>query len=282
MPELPELEALALALAETLPGREIVGVQIRSVSLVKTYAPPIEELIGDGFSRIGRRGKWLLLGTRSGRTLAVHLLTGGRLRRTDGNSGAPRADGLMVRFADGGDLRVAEIGSKKQSAVHFVNGDGSDLVAHLGPEPLDPSFGVEQLASALGRQRQQVKSALADQRVLAGIGNAWSDEVLHAASISPVLLTTRLTAEQIGALHAALRSCLTSGIELGRKDNYLEKLKGESRPYLRVHNRKGQPCPTCGARLAAIHRGERQTTYCPTCQSDGRVYADRRLSRLLK
>jgi formamidopyrimidine-DNA glycosylase len=209
-------------------------------------------------------------------------MTGGRLRRTDGKTGPARADGMLVRFADGTDLRVTEIGSRKQSAVYLVSGDGSSLVAHLGPEPLAPDFGVNELVAVLGGPTRQVKSALVDQRTLAGIGNAWSDEVLHAARLSPLLSTVRLTTEQITALHAALRDRLTDGIAHALEENYLEKARPDRRTYLRIHKRDGEPCFVCRTPLAAIHRGERQTTYCPTCQADGRVYADRRLSRLLR
>lgn len=282
MPELPELEALARSLEPRLAGREIAAVTVRSPSLLKTYTPPIQELIGDAVLGVRRRGKWLLLGTRAGRTLAVHLMTGGRLRRTEGKTAPARGDGMIVRFADGTDLRVTELGSRKQSAVHVVPGDGSALVAHLGPEPLGPEFGAGELAAALGGPSRQVKSALVDQYTLAGIGNAWSDEVLHAARLSPLLSTTRLTLGQVSALHVALRERLAEGIERALESNYLEKAQPDRRAYLRVHNRDGEPCFVCGTPLAAIHRGERQTTYCPCCQADGRVYADRRLSRLLR
>lgn len=282
MPELPELEALARALDGAVTGRAIARVEVRSPSLLKTYAPPVEALVGDAVTGVRRRGKWLLCATRAGRTLAVHLMTGGRLRRTDGAAGPGRTDGLIVRFGDGADLRVTEIGSRKQSAVHVVSGDGASLVAHLGPEPLAPEFGVRELAAALAGPTRQLKSALVDQRTLAGIGNAWSDEVLHAARLSPLLPTARLTPEQVTALHAALRDRLADGIVRAGEDNYLEKAKPDRRAYLRVHGRDGEPCVVCGAVLAAIHHGERQTTYCPTCQVGGRVYADRRLSRLLR
>jgi formamidopyrimidine-DNA glycosylase len=282
VPELPELEALARSLDASVSGREIVAVQVRSISLLKTYTPPINELVGDAVTGVRRRGKWLLLGTRAGRTLIVHLMTGGRLRRTDGKAGPVRADGMLVRFVDGTDLRVTEIGSRKQSAVLLVVGDGASVVGHLGPEPLAPEFGVQELAAALGGPNRQVKTALVDQRTLAGIGNAWSDEVLHAARLSPLLSTARLTSEQIAALHAALRNRLTEGIANAGQDNYLGKAQPDRRTYLRVHNRDREPCFVCSTPLAAIHHGERQTTYCPTCQADGRVYADRRLSRLLR
>jgi formamidopyrimidine-DNA glycosylase len=282
MPELPELEALAQSLDSTVTGRDIDAVEVRSPSLLKSYAPPIGELIGDAMSGVRRRGKWLLFDTRAGRTLVVHLMTGGRLRRTDGKAGPARADGMIVRLADGSDLRVTEIGSRKQSGVLLVVDDGSSVVAHLGPEPLDPEFGVNELAATLGGPSRQLKSALVDQRTLAGLGNAWSDEVLHAARVSPLLSTARLRSEQIVALHEALRDRLTDGIVHALKENYLAKAGPDRRTYLRIHNRDGEPCFICGARLAAIHHGERQTTYCPTCQADGRVYADRRLSRLLR
>lgn len=281
MPELPELEGLARTLDASLPGREIVGVETRSPSLVKTYQPAIERLVGDAFDGVRRRGKWLLLGTRSGRTLAVHLMTGGRLRRTDGRPAVARADGLVVRFADG-DLRVAEIGSKKRSAVHLVDGDGAEVVGYLGPDPLDRSFDANVLRAALARQPRQLKSALTDQRVIAGIGNAWADEILHRARLSPLLQTPKLTTDGVVGLHDAMQACIEEGIAYGQRENYLEKLKADGRAYLRVHNRTGEPCPVCQARLAAIHFGDRATTYCPACQSDGRVYADRRLSRLLR
>ena len=261
MPELPEFEALARSLDAALPNRPIAAATVRSPSLMKTYDPPIDALVGDAFTGVHRRGKWLFLPTRGGCTLLIHLMIGGRLRRTDGKVGPTRSDALVIRFDDGADLRLAEIGSKKRSA------------AHLGPEPLDPHVGVETLTTALAGPPRQLQSALVDQRTVAGIGNAWSDETLHAA---------RLTPDQLAALHAALRDRLADGIARTAEDNYLEKLKPDRRSYLRVHNRKGQPCPACQTPFAAIHFGERVTTYCPTCQSDGRVYADRRLSRLLK
>jgi formamidopyrimidine-DNA glycosylase len=282
VPELPELEALARSLDATVTDRDIVALSVRSPSLLKTYAPPVDDLVGDAVSGVRRRGKWLFFDTRAGRTLVVHLMTGGRLRRTDGKAAPARADGMIVRFADGTDLRVTEIGPRKQSAVHLVIGDGSPLAAHLGPEPLDPEFGVDELSAALGGPTRQIKSALVDQRTLAGLGNTWSDEVLHAARLSPLLSTRRLTPEQIVALHAALRDRLADGIACAGEDNYLEKARPDRRTYLCIHNRDGEPCFVCGTSLAAIHHGERQTTYCPTCQADGRVYADRRLSRLLR
>src|SRR5687768_15252822 len=223
MPELPELEALALSLGTTVIGRDIVAVQVRSPSLLKTYRPPIDGLVGDALAGVRRRGKWLLFDTRVGRTLVVHLMTGGRLRRTDGRAAPARTDGMMVRLADGTDLRVTEIGSRKQSAVLLVDGDGSSVVGHLGPEPLAPEFGVDQLAAALGGPARQLKSALVDQRTLAGLGNAWSDEVLHAARLSPLLSTARLTSEQIVALHGALRDRLADGIVRAGQENYLSK-----------------------------------------------------------
>jgi formamidopyrimidine-DNA glycosylase len=282
VPELPELEALAQSLGAAVTARDIVGVEVRSPSLLKSYAPPVDNLVGDAVSGVRRRGKWLFLGTRAGRTLVVHLMVGGRLRRTDGKARPARTDSMLVRFADGTDLRVTEIGPRKQSAVHLVIGDGSSLVAHLGPEPLAPEFGVTELAAALGGPNRQVKTALVDQHTLAGIGNAWSDEILHAARVSPLLSTNRLTSEQIVALHEALRDRLTDGIVRARADNYLETARADRRTYLRIHKREREPCFVCGTPLAAIHHGDRQTTYCPSCQSEGRVYADRRLSRLLR
>lgn len=282
MPELPEVEALARALDQSITHREIGSVEIRSVSLVKTHTPSLSALVGDVFESVRRRGKWLLLRTRRDRTLCVHLMTGGRARRTDGRAGVARADGMVVRFTDGGDFRVAEIGSKKRSAAHLVEGDGADVVGYLGPEPLEPAFDARQLADALRAESRQLKKALTDQRVIAGIGNAWSDEILHRAGLSPLMLTPRLTDEQVERLLSAIRACLQEGIEHGERENYLEKPKSESRTYLRVHGRKGEPCYVCETKLSAIHFGDRATTYCPNCQSDGRVYADRRLSRLLR
>jgi formamidopyrimidine-DNA glycosylase len=282
VPELPELEALARSLDATVAGRSMVAVDVRSPSLMKTYTPPTSELVGDVLSGARRRGKWLLFGTRAGRTLVVHLMTGGRLRKTDGKAAPALADSMVIRFADGMDLRVTEIGSRKQSAVLLVVGDGSSVVAHLGPEPLAPEFGVSELAGSLSGPNRQLKSALVDQRTIAGIGNAWSDEVLHAARLSPLLMTARLTQDQIAALLFALRDRLADGILLANQENYLSKAGPDRRTYLRVHNRNREPCFVCTTPLAAIHHGERQTTYCPTCQADGRVYADRRLSRLLR
>ncbi len=282
MPEIPELEALARAWQAWLPSPEITAVAVRSPSVMKTYAPPADYLVGDFFTEVRRRGKWLFFDTRADRALAIHLMKGGRLRRTEGKPTLARADALAARFADGSTIRVAEVGSRKRSAAYFVEGDGSELVAHLGPEPLDPAFGVEELAAALGGTSRQLKPVLTDQRRIAGIGNAWSDEILHAARLAPLTPTARLEPAEIEALHSAIREVLAEGICHALKDNYLEKLAPDKRAYLRIHKRQGQPCFVCQTRLAAIHYGERVTTYCPSCQSDGRVYADRRLSRLLR
>ena len=282
MPEIPELEALARAWQAWLPSPEITAVEVRSPSVMKTYAPPADYLVGDFFTEVRRRGKWLFFDTRADRAVVIHLMKGGRLRRTEGKPALARADALAVRFADGSTIRVAEVGSRKRSAAYFVEGDGSELVAHLGPEPLDPAFGVQELAAALGGTSRQLKPGLTDQRRIAGIGNAWSDEILHAARLAPLTPTARLEPAEIEALHSAIREVLAEGICHALKDNYLEKLAPDKRAYLRIHKRQGQPCFVCQTRLAAIHYGERVTTYCPSCQSGGRVYADRRLSRLLR
>lgn len=282
MPELPELEALRRSLDGELVGQPVTGAEARSPSILKTYSPPLAALTSDRVRRVDRRGKWLLAVTEAGLTLGIHLMTGGRLRWTDGRPGPARADAFILRLADGRDLRVGEIGTRKQSAVHLVVGDGSELVGHLGPDPLEHAFSPAVLASALRSARHQLKPALVDQRIVAGIGNAWADEMLHEARLSPMLMTDKVSDAQVESLHLSIMVCTARGIAEAQRQNYLTLLRGENRPYLRVHGRGKQPCPDCGQPLADIWKGERTTTYCPDCQTDGRVYADRRLSRLLR
>ncbi|MFN8525520.1 MAG: DNA-formamidopyrimidine glycosylase family protein [Chloroflexota bacterium] len=284
MPELPEVEALRLTLDSDLVGHTVSTALVRSPAILKTFSPPFTDVVGRTFQQVGRRGKWLLLALGGGEDLclAVHLMTGGRLRLTNGQTGPSRSDAAILGLAAVGDLRVSEIGSRKQSAIHLVRGDGTGLVSYLGPDLLADSLDAVALLAALRFENRQLKPALVDQRTLAGLGNAWADEVLHAARLSPLLLTSRLTLDQSEQLRVALAEQIGRGIAAAAKDNYLTQLKPDRRPYLRIHGRGGQPCPTCGETLADIWKGERTTTYCPSCQTDGKLFADRRMSRLLR
>ncbi|MFE9390883.1 Fpg/Nei family DNA glycosylase [Streptomyces sp. NPDC006784] len=300
MPELPEVEALRHFLAERLTGRTVRRVLPVAISVLKTYDPPLDALEGRAFTGVARHGKFLDLvlgGTpEEGRTpdgeglhLIVHLARAGWLRWQDSLPAAPPRPGkgpLALRVVLAGEptegFDLTEAGTHKRLAVYLVRDPGRvPGIARLGPDPLDPSFDRAALAALLSGQRHRVKGLLRDQSVVSGIGNAYSDEILHAARMSPFRLAADLSEEEIGFLHTALREVLTAAVERARGLSAAE-LKAGKRLGLRVHGRAGEPCPVCGDTLRSVSFSDSALEYCPTCQTGGKPLADRRLSRLLK
>ncbi|MFF8382578.1 Fpg/Nei family DNA glycosylase [Streptomyces kanasensis] len=286
MPELPEVEALREFLDAHLVGKEITRVLPVAISVLKTYDPPLDALVGATVTAVGRHGKYLDV-TAGGLHLLVHLARAGWLQWRDDLPTTPPRPGkgplaLRVALSGGDGFDLTEAGTTKRLAVHLVR-DPAEVpgVARLGPDPLAGDFDRDAFAALLAGERRQVKGALRDQGLVAGIGNAYSDEILHAARMSPFKPVHHLTDDDVTTLYEALRTTLADavtrsrGIEAGR-------LKAEKKSGLRVHGRTGEPCPVCGDTIREVSFSDSSLQYCPTCQTGGKPLADRRLSRLLK
>ncbi|MFD7495237.1 Fpg/Nei family DNA glycosylase [Streptomyces sp. NPDC059832] len=286
MPELPEVEALRIFLDDHLVGKEIDRVLPLNVSVLKTYDPPPTALHGATVTGIARHGKFLDIGAGP-LHLITHLARAGWLRWKDEFPAAPPRPGkgplaLRTVLTGGDGFDLTEAGTTKRLAVYLVH-DPAEVpgIARLGPDPLDDSFDRDAFAALLAGERRRIKGALRDQSLIAGIGNAYSDEILHVAKMSPYLLTTNLTDDRITRLHTAMRTTLhdavarSGGLAAG-------KLKAEKKSGMRVHGRTGEACPVCGDTIREVSFSDSSLQYCPTCQTGGRPLADRRLSRLLK
>ena len=286
MPELPEVEALASFLRGRAVSRVVARVDPVAVSVLKTYDPPATALAGLEVTGAGRHGKFLDLDV-SGLHLVVHLARAGWLQwREQLPSAPPRMGkgpiGLRVHLDDGSGFDLTEAGTKKGLAV-YVTADVSTVpgIARLGIDPLSPEFTEERLAGLLAGQRGQVKGLLTDQSLVAGVGNAYSDEVLWEVGLSPFKPAKNLTPEDVSRLHAAVVDTLRAAV--GRAEGLAAgKLKAEKKSGLNVHGRAGLPCPRCGDTVREVSFADKALQYCPTCQTDGKPLADRRLSRLLK
>jgi DNA-formamidopyrimidine glycosylase len=292
VPELPEVEALATDLRERAVGREVDRADIAEFSVLKTYDPPLAALHGARITGTSRRGKFLDLAAEpaaggAALHLVTHLARAGWLRWRESLPAVPPRPGkgplaFRLRFADGAGFDLTEAGTRKRLAVYLV----TDIavipgIASLGPEPLDPDFTAETLAAILADRRTQIKGVLRDQKLIAGIGNAYSDEVLHAARMSPFRLASSLTTEDVEALYAVIVGTLRDAIE--RSDGLAASdLKKEKKAGLRVHGKAGEPCPVCGDTIREVSFADSALQYCPTCQTGGKPLADRRMSRLLK
>ncbi|MDX6416745.1 MAG: formamidopyrimidine-DNA glycosylase [Trebonia sp.] len=290
MPELPEVEALAAFLREHAKGRVVARADAASFAALKTFDPPLSALTGRSITDVGRHGKFLDL-TASGPDgdlhLVFHLARAGWLRWREDIPDKPVKPGkspLAFRLVldDGAGFDLTEAGTQKRLAVYLVR-DVADVpgVVTLGPEPLADDFDVAALAAILKGRRTQIKGVLRDQHIIAGIGNAYSDEVLHVAKMSPFKLASSFTPDEVATLHAAIVTTLREAVDrsagLAAAD-----LKGEKKTGLRVHGKTGQPCPVCGDTIREVSFADSSLQYCPTCQTGGKPLADRRLSRLLK
>ncbi|MBV6698069.1 Fpg/Nei family DNA glycosylase [Kitasatospora aureofaciens] len=289
MPELPEVEALSTFLSERLTGRVIARVQPVAISALKTYDPPVTALEGRTVGPVARHGKFLDI-EAGGLHLVIHLARAGWLRWKDSlpaepprpSPKNPLALRLRLEGEAGDGFDLTEAGTKKGLAVYVVK-DPAEVpgVARLGPDPLDPGFTLDDFAALLHGERRRLKGVLRDQSVLAGVGNAYSDEVLHAARMSPFKLASSLTEEETARLFEALGSTLRDAVERSH-GLAAGELKAEKKLGLRVHGRTGQPCPVCGDTVREVSFADSSLQYCPTCQTGGKPLADRRLSRLLK
>jgi len=284
---MPEVESLARFLSEKCVGRVIAGVELTAFSALKTYDPPLSALHGLEIDKVSRHGKFIDLSAQ-GLHLVFHLARAGWLRWSDELPTAPARPGkgpmaLRLRLDDGSGFNLTEAGTQRKLAIHVVSDPQLiPMVATLGPDPLEDSFDQTALAAVLAKAgRAQLKGVLKDQRVIAGIGNAYSDEILHAARLSPFKPSNSLTEAELTVLFQALKGELSGAI--ARAEGLAAKdLKGEKKSGLRVHGRKGEPCDVCGTPIAEVSFADSSLQYCPTCQTGGKKLADRRLSRLLK
>ncbi|MFI7498510.1 Fpg/Nei family DNA glycosylase [Streptomyces sp. NPDC049687] len=287
MPELPEVEALKDFLTEHVVGHEIVRVLPVAISVLKTYDPPVSAVEGHEVTAVRRYGKFLGLQTGDGPHLVTHLARAGWLQWKDRLPDGPPRPGkgplaLRVALETGEGFDLTEAGTQKRLAVYVVH-DPQDVpgLARLGPDPLAADFDEPRLAELLAGERRQLKGALRDQSLIAGVGNAYSDEILHAAKMSPFKLAASLTPQETHILYEALRTTLTEAVERSR-GLAAGRLKAEKKSGLRVHGRTGEPCPVCGDTIREVSFSDSALQYCPTCQTGGKPLADRRMSRLLK
>ena len=286
MPELPEVEALVGFLREHAVAQVVARVEVASISVLKTVDPPVSALAGLTISAITRRGKWVDLDV-DGLHLVFHLAKAGWLRWSQEQPDRPARPGtgplaLRLVLAGGCGFDLTEAGTRKRLAVHVVRDPLLvPAIATLGPDPLDPGFDRAALAEVLAGHRAQLKGVLRQQSLLAGVGNAYSDEVLHAAQLSPYALADTLSDEQVDRLYASLRAVLSDAV-LAVSGRPVAELKDAKRAGMRVHGRAGQACPVCGDTVREVSFAESALQYCPACQTGGRLLADRRMSRLLR
>jgi formamidopyrimidine-DNA glycosylase len=300
VPELPEVEALAAYLRERAVGHTVERLEVSSFSALKTYDPPASAVAGMKVRDAGRHGKFLDIGFSNGVALGfppredsaddlhlvVHLARAGWLHYRDSfKSPAPLKPGsgpiaLRMRLDDGSGFDLTEAGTQKSLAAYLVR-DPAEVpgVSRLGPDAL--AVTEAEFAERIRSRNGQIKGVLTDQEVLAGIGNAYSDEILHVAKMSPFALTGKITDEQMNALYTAMREVETDAVarSVGQK---AAELKGEKRAGMRVHARTGLPCPVCGDTVREVSFADKSLQYCATCQTGGKPLADRRLSKLIR
>ena len=275
MPELPEMEAWRRALDPPVSASPVVQAGPAHIATLKTFDPPLKALEGRRFDGVKRRGKRLLLPTDDGElVLLVHLMTSGRLKLLQAGETGPKTPAFKLEFAGGSKLVLTEAAKRKRAGVWLMTPEAAAAeLDHLGPEAL--GLEAAELGEILRRESRRLHSMLRDQRVIAGIGRAWANEILHAAKLSPYALSTDLSDEEVERLAGAMNAELARGLEL--------RERGAADPATyRVHRRLGEPCYVCGTPLAQVDFEEHTIFYCPSCQTGGRVLKDRRLSRLLR
>jgi formamidopyrimidine-DNA glycosylase len=275
MPELPEVEAWRRALDDPVSAFPIEQAGPAHIATLKTFDPPLSTLEGRRLAGAERRAKRLLFPTEDGElVLLVHLMSAGRIRYLLAGEKGPKAPAFRLGFQGGGELVLTEAGAKKRAGVWLLTPEAAEAeLEHLGPEAL--GLGVERLGEILAGQPRRLHSLLRDQRIVAGIGRAWANEILHEAKLSPFAPAQGLSPGQVQALADAMASELQRGLELR------ERGAKDAKVY-RVHNKLGEPCDVCGTPIARVDFDEHTIYYCPECQTSGRILKDRRLSRLLR
>jgi formamidopyrimidine-DNA glycosylase len=275
LPEFPEMEAWRRQLDDPVSAFPVAKAGPAHIATLKTYDPPVQMLEGRRFSGVERRAKRLLFPTDDGElVLLFHLMTAGRLRYLKSGEKGPKAPAFRLEFEGGSQLVLTEAGAKKRAGVWLLTPENAEAeLEHLGPEAY--GIGAERLAEICADESRRLHSLLRDQRVLAGIGRAWANEILHRAQLSPYALTKELSSDEVARLAEAIDAELERGLELR------ERGANDKRTY-RVHRKLGEPCYACGTPIAQVDFEEHTIFYCPTCQTGGRILKDRRLSKLLR
>jgi formamidopyrimidine-DNA glycosylase len=287
MPEMPEVQGLVDFLDGRMPGLQFSRVSVANIAALKTYDPPIDGLVGATATGASRHGKFVDVATDAGIHLIFHLAKAGWLRWYDQLPSTIIKPGrtpiaLRVALSDGSGFDLTEAGTKKSLAVYAAR-DPADVpgIARLGPDPLDPGFTRDAFAQLLAGRRTQIKGVLRDQSIIAGVGNAYSDEILHVAKMSPYALAATLSDEDVTTLYGAMQTTLAEAVATASGKPPAE-LKDAKRRGMQVHGRRGETCPVCGDTVRSVFFADNSLEYCATCQTGGKVLADRRLSRLLK
>ena len=284
MPELPDVELYVEALERHIAGQRLLSLDVHTPFLLRTVDPPLQSL-GDKHVRgVQRLGKRIVFSLDDELFIVVHLMIAGRFRWSEGTKRPARTKNVLATFVfPSGTLTLTEAGSKKRASLHLARGAAAlEPFQRGGVEPLEVSLG--EFSARLRSENHTVKRSLTDPRLFSGIGNAYSDEILHRARLSPVKLTSRLTDDEIARLYESTQTVLREWVERLRAEvgsGFPEKVTA-FRDEMAVHGKFGQPCPVCGTAVQRIRYAENETNYCPRCQTDGRLLADRALSRLLK
>lgn len=283
MPELPEIAAYLHALEPRIVGSTLPDVRVRSVSVLKTWDPPLDAARGRRVTGLRRLGKRIVLALDPDLFLALHLMVAGRLKWAKTAWAIPRRHGLAAIDFSTGSLLLVEAGTRRRAGLHLVQGEAG--LAALDPGGIEvPGSSLEGFRDALLRERHTLKRSLTDPRIFAGIGGAFADEILHRARLSPLRRNDHLTPDEIERLWRAARDVLDAWVQIRIAEtgsSFPEKVTA-FHPRMAVHGRFGQPCPACGASIQRIVYADRETHYCPACQTEGRILADRALSRLLR
>ena len=286
MPELPEVQALVHFLGERTDGLVVTGVELGSISVLKTFTPPPQALVGAPVDGVSRHGKFLDIDC-GGTHLVFHLARAGWLRWSDAMPATVLRPGkspiaLRVRFDDGSGFDLTEAGTRKRLAAYVVNDPATvPGIASLGPDPMADEFTLEVFAAIAASHRMQVKGMLRDQSIIAGVGNAYSDEVLHVAKLSPFAIAAKLGPAEVERLYTALRGTLAAAVAAA-SGKPAKELKDAKRAGMRVHGRTGEICPECGDVVREVSFADSSLQYCATCQTGGKPLADRRTSKFLK
>lgn len=287
MPEMPEVEGLVEFLRGRIAGLRVDKATVSAINALKTYDPPLTALVGSTVTAVDRHGKFLDVTTDAGLHLVFHLAKAGWLRWYDALPTTIIKPGktpiaLRVGFDDGSGFDLTEAGTKKSLAVYAVRTpDEVPGIARLGPDPLGEGFDRAAFGALIAGRRTQIKGVLRDQSIIAGVGNAYSDEILHAARMSPYALAATLTDDEVDRLFTAMTETLAEAIHEARGKPPAQ-LKDAKRRGMRVHGRRGEECPVCGDEVRSVFFADNSLEYCATCQTGGKLLADRRLSRLLK
>ncbi len=283
MPELPDIVVYLEALSDRVMGTDLVGVRIASPSVLRTFDPPYDAAVGSPVTGLQRVGKRVVFEFPEEIFIVIHLMVAGRLRWMAPGAAIPKKVGLAGLDFGRGSLILTEQGTKRRAGLWVVRGEGALTEQDRGGiEPLEMSVG--EMAKELQRENRTIKRALTDPRLISGIGNAYSDEILWEARLSPTLRTRSMTDEQMEILHAAVQKSLRDWTERLRREvgkGWPDKVTA-FRPDMAVHGRYGEACPRCGSPVQRIVYASNETNYCATCQTGGKLLADRSLSRLLK